>query len=568
MINMARFIRKTLLFISVFFIATSLNKAVSFAAGSCNIYISGESTVYVGETISLILSVNNINGANNGLASTEGTLFLSNSNVSLVGFTSLSPFQIGFSGNSFAGSSMDTTTIRSNGNLFSFNLKANSVGSTNISFGNSLFGDSLGESISCNNPEKHITVIPQPSGNANLNSLSTNSGGLSPSFNKDINSYNVNVGNEVSNITIAADVEDPKAVISGAGNKNLNYGNNSFSISVRAENGATKTYIINVNRKDIRSNDATLKFLSFNSETPINFESNVIEYNVSVPFSVTKLDLSYETNHNKSSVSVVGNGDFIAEQVNTVKIIVTAENGSTKEYTINVRRGKDPNKVLSTNNFLKSLKIDVGILSPVFNKEITYYEVWLPFEIEEINISADVEDSQYGKLTTEGPKTLSVGNNRFVLTVTAEDSSGREYIVNVKRAINPLSASSNNTFIKSLDIIEGSLTENFDMHIRNYKYKGDFRFTAIAEDENSSITVIDEGDLKYLIVTAPNGDTAIYSFEKDSTDYFIWIVAFVFVIENILLVGFYIKGFLKFPWEKRRYADKLEGSEDSPSDAS
>ena len=70
----------------------------------------------------------------------------------------------------------------------------------------------------------------------------------------------------------------------------------------------------------------------------------------------------------KARISI-NNPNLIAEEEVTATITVTAENGAQKTYTLKVARGKDPNKVLSTNGYLKTFKSSYGDLSPVFNKE-------------------------------------------------------------------------------------------------------------------------------------------------------------------------------------------------------
>ncbi len=64
------------------------------------------------------------------------------------------------------------------------------------------------------------------------------------------NTYELTVNNNVTNITINGEAEDSKAKISGTGNKELAVGKNKFTVTVTAESGAKKNYVINVTRKD------------------------------------------------------------------------------------------------------------------------------------------------------------------------------------------------------------------------------------------------------------------------------------------------------------------------------
>lgn len=64
------------------------------------------------------------------------------------------------------------------------------------------------------------------------------------------NTYELTVNNNVTNITINGEAEDSKAKISGIGNKELSVGENKFTVTVTAESGAKKNYVINITRKD------------------------------------------------------------------------------------------------------------------------------------------------------------------------------------------------------------------------------------------------------------------------------------------------------------------------------
>ena len=67
----------------------------------------------------------------------------------------------------------------------------------------------------------------------------------------------------------------------------------------------------------------------------LNFDSSVTEYSVSVPNDTKKVKIGATAND--GNASVVGIGDYdVKEGSNEIKVVVTAENGDTKTYTINV----------------------------------------------------------------------------------------------------------------------------------------------------------------------------------------------------------------------------------------
>lgn len=95
-----------------------------------------------------------------------------------------------------------------------------------------------------------ITVNPKyvASSNNNLASLTVGGATLSPAFNAATTTYSCNVGANVSTLVVTAKQADSKAKVAVAGNTNLKYGRNEIVVTVTAENGAVKKYVIVCNR--------------------------------------------------------------------------------------------------------------------------------------------------------------------------------------------------------------------------------------------------------------------------------------------------------------------------------
>ncbi len=96
--------------------------------------------------------------------------------------------------------------------------------------------------------------------------------------------YNVTVPGEVSSINVSALVNDSNAsIVSGVGRHNLNYGTNTIQVRVKAENGSTKDYTINVTRS--KKTISALSDLTVDSTTVSGFKENVYTYDYgTVPF--------------------------------------------------------------------------------------------------------------------------------------------------------------------------------------------------------------------------------------------------------------------------------------------
>ena len=97
-----------------------------------------------------------------------------------------------------------------------------------------------------------IAKKPEGDGSPNnkLASLSVEGYNISPSFNADTSTYDLIVDSSVSSINVNAGSIDSKASVSGSGTVNLSQANTQVSIEVRAENGTTRKYVINVVKKN------------------------------------------------------------------------------------------------------------------------------------------------------------------------------------------------------------------------------------------------------------------------------------------------------------------------------
>lgn len=187
-----------------------------------------------------------------------------------------------------------------------------------------------------------------------------------------------------------------------------------------------------------KSSNANLASLTVgNAEISPAFSGDVTSYTASVPFEVDKLDITAKAEDSKATVSVYGNA-LQPNAATGVQVVVKAENGSTKTYTIETTRAQDPNYVPNANNQLAGITVDTGVLSPAFNPDITSYVVWLPYEAENIGVTAVAADAK-ASVTVEGGSNLKENaDNPVKVICTAESKEQKVYTVIAKRAINPL----------------------------------------------------------------------------------------------------------------------------------
>lgn len=185
------------------------------------------------------------------------------------------------------------------------------------------------------------------------------------------------------------------------------------------------------------STDAALASLQIsNAELSPAFRPDVLTYTAIAADDAETLDIKATPNDSKAKVSISGNRITDGETAE-VSILVTAESGDTKTYTVHATHAQNAAS-LSGNNRLASLEVDTGSLSPAFDPDTLNYVVWLPYEADQITVTAKAEDEKALTPTVEGDGSLKENeDNHIKVTSTAENGDVRIYNIIAKRAIAP-----------------------------------------------------------------------------------------------------------------------------------
>ena len=129
---------------------------------------------------------------------------------------------------------------------FTFTAKAAGTVNINISGVLSPFSTGIDEKISktltINVKNKPMIVL---SGDNNLSSLGIEGYELTPEFNKDTLEYSALIAPDTTSINVIATPSHGHANITGNGTREVTDGDNRIEITVTAENGTSKTYVIN-----------------------------------------------------------------------------------------------------------------------------------------------------------------------------------------------------------------------------------------------------------------------------------------------------------------------------------
>lgn len=188
---------------------------------------------------------------------------------------------------------------------------------------------------------------------------------------------------------------------------------------------------ITINMVPPKSINNFLTSLETNAGT-INFSKNTLSYTLIVDNAVSSANITGTLEDSKATVSGLGNKKLKVYS-NPFNITVTAENGATRRYTLNIIRRDESGNVgaLSTNNALKSLGLDVCSLS--FSADTLEYACEVDNLIEAYVLNAEVADNK-ATLTKEAPEKLSLGPNIIKLSITAESGDIRVYTITITRS--------------------------------------------------------------------------------------------------------------------------------------
>lgn len=187
------------------------------------------------------------------------------------------------------------------------------------------------------------TTTVKKSSNANLKTLEIKGDdgsdvAITPAFNATTYDYTANVSSSISKVTINATMEDAKSnlVLSDNATQELKAGeDNKIVLTVTAEDGNKKAYNV-VIKKEALNADATLKTLTIKELPSFKLKNNVYKYTVKLANGVTKLTLSYKASNENAKVSVTGNKNL--KDGSSIKIDVTAQDGTKKEYILTVSK--------------------------------------------------------------------------------------------------------------------------------------------------------------------------------------------------------------------------------------
>lgn len=186
-------------------------------------------------------------------------------------------------------------------------------------------------------------VAPPLSGNNALKELYAQNVEFSPAFRPEVTAYTAQVPFSVSSLDLTAVAADSRAQVQISGNTLRAGAVTAVTVTVTAENGSRRSYVIQVSREQDPdyepSGENRLSSLTVDGFllSP-GFAEDVLEYVVWLPYETESVSVSGEARDSRASVEVTGGQTLTAGADNPVLVICTAENGDTRTYTVVVKR--------------------------------------------------------------------------------------------------------------------------------------------------------------------------------------------------------------------------------------
>jgi hypothetical protein len=361
-------------------------------------------------------------------------------------------------------------------------------------------------------PWSYKVFVRVADNNAQLSQLILPQGSfLRPPFNGAVHSYALEVPFATTTIRIGGRGESPymkSITINGAltpgatGAANVDFQSmqeRSVTIETLAEDGVTRAQYALTVRRGAPDTNAFLDALDLQNTALLPaFSPEQLGYQALVPFGTSQLIIHARPQSRVASVSLaaaqsVGGGSGVLPQFSArgdpatgagaavdlppgpgiaVVVTVTAEDGTVRQYLLDVRRAPPDH-----NADLASLSISAGALNPPFSPRLGGYSVTIPASAENVTVTAVAASPVASVAVAERPGvalapgqgvTVAVASGGAVLltfVVRAEDGFQRVYRVQVNR---PLPPPDDNALLQTLQVTGAQILPGFDPSVILY----------------------------------------------------------------------------------------------------
>ena len=238
-----------------------------------------------------------------------------------------------------------------------------------------------------------------------------------------------------------------------------------------------------------KSSNANLKSLGITPNDFKGFKPGTTSYNVTVPNNVEKVNVYATASDSKAKVTGTGNKELSVGE-NSVNVVVTAENGNEKTYTINITREEEqtvtetnnsaPNEATESDSSLSKLEVKGYKLNPEFAPNVYEYTLDINGDISDLEVIAEGKND---KVTIEVVGNTSLQDGENVITVlvyneVTDENETYQIIVNkISADIEGVGNTLNEAVVKAnkirfiLMVVVGCIIVTIIIFIIVYNYK-------------------------------------------------------------------------------------------------
>ena len=213
----------------------------------------------------------------------------------------------------------------------------------------------------------------------------------------------------------------------------------SFTVTVKLNNGAGRVSSGGQTQWLDNSSFSYTKKAGSSGSVTITASGTVADYSTEKDQTVSAsktVKIVSSSSSSGSSSSKKSSGSSNKSSSNSSKKSNTNTNNNN---TSNNKTEEEKEK--SKDSTLSALSVKEGAISPEFNKDVKEYKVNVPYEVSEVNVTANPTDSK-ATVVIAGNKQLKEGENVVTVSVTAEDGSKTDYIIKVTRKRVPIALTS------------------------------------------------------------------------------------------------------------------------------
>ena len=242
-------------------------------------------------------------------------------------------------------------------------------------------------------------------------------------------------------------------------------------------------------------------------------ESNGIRMAASTATGVKSKSYTFTFKTLKKGSTSVSIGGYLAYAYADLSEISLSSNSKK----INIITQAELEASYSKNNNLASLGVEGFTLTPEFNANTLEYSVTVPEDTKNVNITGTVQDKK-ASITGVGVQQVNQGNNKFLVTVKAENGSEKTYTINVDvKDENPIEVTVGDKKYTVVKIKENlpiaSLYNEYSIKINEFDipaYKNDYTGLVLVGLKDT------EGNISLFIYDDENNSYKEYSELKSS----------------------------------------------------